>query len=192
MTTAAILEAILFVAEVPVPAEELAQVLELGIVEVTSQLEALALSLQDQQRGLVLRNVGGGWRLFTKPDLHPYLERFATSPTATRLSGPARESLAVVAYRQPVSRAQVAEIRGVDSEQTLATLERLGLIEEVGRAPGVGSPILYGTTSLFLEQLGMAELSELPPLADHVPGAEVMEALERPFRPEPPSSESRS
>lgn len=192
MTTQAILEAILFVAEVPVPAEELAQVLEVGVAEVNSQLQTLAMSYQSQSRGLVLRNVAGGWRLFTKGELHPYLERFATSPTATRLSGAARESLAVVAYRQPVSRAQVSEIRGVDSEQTLATLERLGLIEETGRAPGAGSPILYGTTALFLEQLGMAAISELPPLADHIPGGEVMEALERPFRPEQPSSESRS
>jgi segregation and condensation protein B len=98
----------------------------------------------------------------------------------------------VVAYRQPVSRGQVTEIRGVDSEQALRTLERRGLIEIVGTAPGSGQALLYGTTELFLEKLGLRDLGELPPLADHVPPADVVEALERPFRPEDPSNDSRS
>jgi segregation and condensation protein B len=98
----------------------------------------------------------------------------------------------VVAYRQPVSRAQVADIRGVDSEHALHTLERRGLVGTVGVAPGSGQAILYGTTELFLEKMGLASLQDLPPLADHVPPADVVEALERPFRPEEPSSDSRN
>jgi segregation and condensation protein B len=98
----------------------------------------------------------------------------------------------VVAYRQPVSRGQVSDIRGVDSEQALRTLERRGLIDVVGVAPGSGQAVLYGTTETLLEKLGLASLSDLPPLADHVPPADVVEALERPFRPEEPSNGSRS
>jgi len=192
MDAAAALEAILFVAESPVPEAELSEVLELPPKAVAAALTALGERLSSSGSGLVLRESGGGWRLYTRPDLRPYLERFAASPTATRVSRAALESLAVVAYRQPVSRGQVAEIRGVDSEQALRTLERRGLIEVAGTAPGSGQAFLYGTTELFLEKLGLNSLSELPPLADHVPPRDVVEALERPFRPEDPSNDSRS
>jgi len=192
MDHAAALEAILFVAESPVPEAELSEVLELPPKAVGEALTSLADRLSSSGSGLVLRESGGGWRLYTRPDLRPYLERFAASPTATRVSRAALESLAVVAYRQPVSRGQVGEIRGVDSEQALRTLERRGLIEVVGTAAGSGQAFLYGTTELFLEKLGLNDLSELPPLADHVPPPEIVEALERPFRPEDPSNDSRS
>jgi segregation and condensation protein B len=192
MDAAAALEAILFVAEAPVPEGELSEVLELPPTEVEAALTALAERLSSSGSGLVLRESGGGWRLYTRPDLRPYLERFAVSPTATRVSRAALESLAVVAYRQPVSRGQVAEIRGVDSEQALRTLERRGLIEVAGTAPGSGQALLYATTELLLEKLGLNSLSELPPLADHVPPPDVVEALERPFRPEDPSNDSKS
>lgn len=190
VTTRAVMEAILFVAEEPVPLDELAQLLEQPVAGVRTELEAMAADLESGTGGLVLREVGGGWRLYTRPELRPYLERYAAGPVATRLSQAALETLAVVAYRQPVSRGQVGEIRGVDSERALRTLERLGLIAETGRAPGPGSPILYGTTFLFLERLGVTSLDDLPPLAEHVPPAEVVEALERPFRPETSSSGS--
>jgi segregation and condensation protein B len=98
----------------------------------------------------------------------------------------------VVAYRQPVSRGQVSEIRGVDSEQALKTLERRGLVDVIGHAPGPGQAVLYGTSDSFLEKLGLRSLDDLPPLADHVPPADIVESLERPFRPEEPSSDSRS
>ena len=192
LTTQAIIEAILFVAEDPVPAAEMAELLEIPLDQVDKELQTLRDDLADCDRGVVLRNVAGGWRLFTSAMARPYLERFAASATATRLSKAALETLAVVAYRQPVSRGQVSEIRGVDSERALHTLERRGLIEEVGRAPGSGSAVLYGTTPVFLEKLGVAALHDLPPLADHVPGAEVVEVLERPFRPEETSSGSTS
>lgn len=185
----AALEAILFVAEEPVPVQEIAEVLEVPPSSVEEGLAALGTRLESTGSGLVLRPVAGGWRLYTRPDLHPYLERFASGATAARLSRPALETLAVVAYRQPVSRAQIAEIRGVDSEHALHTLERRGLVEVVGRAGGPGQAALYGTTGLFLEKLGLRSRAELPPLADHVPPAGILERLEEPFRPEEPSSD---
>lgn len=192
METVAAVEAILFVAEEPIPAGEIAEVLECPIAEVEDALGALQASLEDESRGLVLREAGGGWRLYTRPEARPFLERFAASARVARLSRQAMETLAVVAYRQPVSRAQVGEIRGVDSEHALRTLERRGLVGEVGRAAGSGQALLYGTTELFLEKLGLRSLDELPPLGDHVPPSDVVETLERPFRPEDPSSDSRS
>ncbi|MDJ0498687.1 MAG: SMC-Scp complex subunit ScpB [Acidimicrobiia bacterium] len=192
METRALLEAMLFVAEDPIPTSELAEVMELPLTEVEAELAAFAASLQEEGRGLVLRELGGGWRLFTHPNARPYLERFAASERNARLSKAALETLAVVAYKQPVSRGQVSEIRGVDSERALRTLERRGLITEVGTAPGPGQAFLYGTTPLFLEKMGLRGLEELPPLADHVPPADVVDALERPFRSEEPSTDSRS
>ena len=188
----AALEAILFVAEEPVPLGELAELLELPTAEAEVALEALAAALTERGSGLLLTEVAGGWRLYTRPELRPYLERFAASATATRLSKAALETVAVVAYRQPVSRAQVSEIRNIDSDHALRTLERRGLIDVVGTAPGPGQALLFGTTPLFLEKLGLRSLEELPPLADHTPPASVVEELERPMRPEEPSSDSRS
>lgn len=192
MDLQAAIESILFVAEAPVPEGELSQVLEIPPKEVREGIAALGNRLAETGSGLVLRESGGGWRLYTRPDLHPFLERYAASPSASRLSRAALETLAVVAYRQPVSRGQVSEIRGVDSEQALKTLERRGLVDVVGTAPGPGQALLYGTNNTFLEKLGLRSLEDLPPLADHVPPADIVEALERPFRPEGPSNDSRS
>jgi len=189
---AAALEAILFVAEDPVPMGELAELLEAAPDDVRRLLDELADGLRARDSGLVLRELAGGWRLYTRPDLRPYLERFAASATAARLSKAALETLAVVAYRQPVSRGQVSEIRGVDSDHALRTLERRGLVDVVGTAPGPGQAMLYGTTPMFLEKLGLRSLDDLPPLADHTPPAGVVEDLERPLRPERPSNDSRS
>ena len=180
----AAIEAILFVAETPLSETDLAEVLEIPRDQVAAALAEMQEELASRDGGLVLRQVGGGWRLYTTPETKPYLERFAASEKATRLSNAALETLAVVAYKQPVSRGQVAEIRGVDSERALQTLQRRGLVEEIGHAPGPGQALLYGTTDLMLEKLGVNSIGELPPLADHVPPAEVVETLERPFRPE--------
>jgi len=192
MELQALIEAMLFVAEEPIPATEIAEVLEQPLAAVNDELAAYAAALDAGGRGLVLRELAGGWRLFTHPEARPYLERFAATDRVARLSKAALETLAVVAYKQPVSRGQVAEIRGVDSERALRTLERRGMIVEIGTAPGPGQALLYGTTRLFLEKLGLRGLGELPPLADHVPPAEVLDALERPFRPEESSTESKS
>lgn len=188
MNPGALIESVLFVAEYPVSAKELAEVLEMSLSDIETELAALRERLSDEGRGVVLRELGGGWRLYSHPDAKPYLERFAATERATRLSPAALETLAVVAYRQPVSRGQVGEIRGVDPEQALRTLERRGLVAGIGTAPGPGQAILYGTTELFLEKLGIKDVSELPPLADHVPPASVVETLEKPFRPEASSN----
>ncbi len=183
MTPIAALEAILFVAEEPVPEEEMAEVLEAPLEQIRELLATLEQSLDD--RGVCLRKVGGGWRLYSRPEAYPYLERFASSARSRRMSPAALEVLSIVAYRQPVSRSQIAEIRGVDSESAIRTLERLGLIEEAARLALPGNPAVYRTSPLFLEKLGINSLEELPPLADHVPPAQVVEALEETFRAEP-------
>lgn len=192
METVALLEAILFVAEEPITARELAEVLERPLTEVEADLAGLQVALRDAGRGVVLREVGGGWRMYSHPDARAHLERFAATEKATKLSAAALETLAVVAYRQPVSRGQVGEIRGVDPEHALRTLERRGLVAAVGHAPGPGQAILYATTDLLLEKLGINNVTELPPLADHVPPASVVETLEGPFRGEEPSNGSTS
>ena len=153
MEVRSLLEAILFVAEEPLPASELAELLEIPRTNVEEELRTMAAAAED--RGVVLREVGGGWRMYTHPEGRPYLERFAATARATRLSPAALETLAVVAYRQPVSRGQVAEIRGVDSERALRTLERRGIVAEVGKAAGPGQALLYGTTTVY--EPGMAE-----------------------------------
>jgi segregation and condensation protein B len=192
MERLAVIEAILFVAEEPIPASEIAEVLEMPRKQIEEDLHELQASLDARGAGIELRKVAGGWRLYTRPELRPYLERYAASDRVTRLSPAALETLSVVAYKQPVSRGQVSEIRGVDSERALRTLERRGLVADIGRAEGSGQAVLFGTTPLFLEKLGVDSLADLPPLADHVPPAQVVDALERPFRPEGPSNESTS
>lgn len=186
-----ILEAILFVTEAPVTTVELAEVTEHSPSDVEAALTAIGDHL-GAEHGFELRSVSGGWRLYTSPDALDYVERFASTDTSRKLSKAAIETLAVVAYRQPVSRGQVSEIRGVDSEHSLRTLERRELIHEIGRAPGPGQAVLYGTTGMFLEKMGLSSLSELPPLADHVPPAQIMETLEMPLRTDAPSNDSTS
>ncbi len=183
MNDLAALEAVLFVTESPVPTRELAEVLEVSKSRVEELLEELQCELEMRGSGLVLKPAAGGWRLYSHPDAYPYLERFTKSATARRLSGAALETLSVVAYRQPVSRGQIAEIRGVDSESSVHTLERLGFIEEKERLDAPGNPAVYVTTEVFLEKLGLGSLEELPPLADHVPPADIVDSLEESLRP---------
>ncbi len=185
----ALLEAVLFVADEPVTTHELAQVAEEPVDAVTEALDELAATLSDGH-GIVLRHVAGGWRLYTDEALTAYVQRYASSERAKRISNAAMETLSIVAYKQPVSRGQVSEIRGVDSDHALRTLERRDLIVEVGRAPGPGQAVLYGTSSLFLEKMGIASLADLPPLADHVPPHQIMDTLEMPMRPESSSNDS--
>ena len=182
METRAALEAILFVTEAPVPPGELAEVLEIPIDDVEGEIEGLQQRLDETGAGLTIVRSAGGWRLATRPEAYPFLERFSTSATARRISSAALEVLAVIAYRQPVSRGQVGEIRGVDSDSSIRSLERLGLVEEAGRLSTPGNPAVYRTTPLFLEKLGIDDVAELPPLAEHVPPATVVESLEATFR----------
>ncbi|MEA2844685.1 MAG: segregation and condensation protein [Actinomycetota bacterium] len=172
-------EAILLVAEEPVEPQMLAQLLEVSPARVEELCAELAASYQAEDRGFVLARVAGGYRFQTAPDLAPYVERFVLDGQPTRLSPAALETLAVVAYRQPVSRPQVASIRGVNADAVMRTLAHRGYVEEVGRDPGPGQAVLYGTTSLFLEKLGLDSLAGLPPLSEFVPGPEVVDAFER-------------
>lgn len=183
MREVAALEAILFVTEAPVPLGELAEVLELPKQRVESLLDELSKELEDRDSGLVLRQAAGGWRLYSHPDAYPFLERFSSSATARKLSPAALETLSVIAYRQPVARSQITEIRGVDSDSAVRTLERLGLVAEKERLTIPGNPAVYVTTDLFLEKMGLDSLAGLPPLADHIPPADTVDALEETLRP---------
>jgi segregation and condensation protein B len=176
------IEAIVMVAEAPVEATLLAQLLELPVERVEEICSELALSYEAEDRGFQLQRMAGGYRYASHPDLAPYVERFVLEGQSTRLSGAALETLAIVAYKQPVSRVQVSAIRGVDADGVLRTLVQRGYVSEVARDPGPGQAVLYGTTPTFLERLGLDSLDDLPALGAFVPGAEVVEALEHGLR----------
>ena len=165
------LEAILLVVDEPVDPNTLAQVLEIPTEAVVATLRELRSEYVDQGRGFVLREVAGGWRFYTDPGAAAYVERFVLHGRSGRLSQAALETLAIVAYKQPVTRARVSEIRGVDADGAVRSLVNRGLVEEVGRETTPGQPLLYGTTSSFLERLGLRDVSELPPLPDMAPDA---------------------
>lgn len=172
------LEAVLFIADEPVPTADLAVLFELPAHQIEELLRSLQSSLHENGRGIVLRMVAGGWRLATSPDSAPYLERFVGEQRHGRLSQAALETLAIVAYRQPISRGQIAEIRGVSSDGVLRTLISRGVVEEVGRDAGPGQAILYGTSRTFLERIGLNSLSELPSLAEFMPDSRAVERME--------------
>lgn len=172
------IEAILMVADQPIEAHLLAQVTETAPGDIEELLRGLAREYEESERGFVLVEVAGGWRFQSHPEMAGYVERFVLEGQRARLSAAALETLAIVAYKQPISRAQIAAIRGVNVDGVVRTLEHRGYIAEVGRDPGPGQPVLFGTTTLFLEKLGLASLDDLPPIADFVPGPDVVEALE--------------
>ena len=159
------LEAVLFVADEPLSAATLGSLVGEDRQVVDSLLEELAEAYQRAGAGIALRKVAGGWRMSTHPDAAPVVERFVLSSRHARLTRAALETLAVVAYKQPVTRHQVSDIRGVNSEGVLRALVDRGLLEEVGRDQGPGRPLLYGTSAQFLERLGLASIGDLPPLA---------------------------
>ena len=176
------IEAVLTAAPEPVEARMLAELLELPVTDVEALCDQLAAEYEEGDRGFVLARVAGGYRYQTHPDLAPYVERYVLDGRHARLSPPALETLAIVAYKQPISRGQVSAIRGVNVEATMTTLLQRGYVEEVGRDPGPGQAVLYGTTLAFLERLGLDSLGDLPALGDFVPDASVVEALERGLR----------
>lgn len=182
---ARVVEAILMVASDPVSTDELAQILERPSAEVAEVCRSLAATIAGEERGFVLIEVAGGWRFQSHPDLAPYIERWVLEGQSARLSAAALETLAIVAYKQPISRAQVASIRGVSVDGVVRTLEQRGYITEVARDPGPGQAVLFGTTAAFLEKLGLASLADLPPVAEFVPDASVVEQLEDGLRPRP-------
>ena len=159
------LEALFFVSDEPLSASVLAQALDLDRRVVESMCDRLAKELEDRGSGLVLRNVAGGWRMFTHPDTEAVVEQFVLSSRQARLTKAALETLAIVAYKQPVTRHQVSGIRGVNSDGVLRALVDRGVIEEAGREQAPGRPVLYATTPGFLERLGLPSLAALPSLA---------------------------
>jgi segregation and condensation protein B len=164
----AALEAVLLVTDEPVPAVTLAQVTERPTDEVERVLNQLAAEYAEAGHGFELRNVAGGWRLYTRPDCAPYVERFVLDGQSARLTQAALETLAVVAYRQPVTRSRVSAVRGVNVDGVIRTLLARGLITESGQDDDTGG-ILYRTTPLLLERLGLQSLDELPSLAPLLP-----------------------
>jgi segregation and condensation protein B len=161
-------EAILLVVDEPVAAITLAQLLERPTHEITATLRGLAAEYTEQGRGFDLREVAGGWRFYTRDVCAPVVERYVTDGQQARLTQAALETLAVVAYRQPVSRARVSAIRGVNSDGVIRTLTLRGLIEDAGQDPD-SQAHLYRTTGYFLERLGLRDLDELPELAPYLP-----------------------
>ena len=159
------LEALFFVSDEPITASVLAQALDVDRRTVEDLCDRLAKELDDRGSGLVLRNIAGGWRLYTHPDTAPVVEQFVLSSRQARLTKAALETLSIVAYKQPVTRHQISAIRGVNSDGVLRALTDRGLIEEAGREETPGRPVLYGTTPGFLERLGLPSLASLPSLA---------------------------
>ncbi len=176
------LEAILLVAEEPLPPELLAQLVGATPAEVEEICADLAARYEQEGRGFVLSRVAGGYRYQTADAQAPYVERYVLEGQSARLSAAALETLAVVAYKQPVSRNQIAAIRGVNVDGVMRTLQQRGYVDEVARDPGPGQAVLYGTTPTFLERLGLDSVNDLPPLGDFFPQPEVVEALERGLR----------
>ena len=162
------LEAVLLVVDEPVSGVLLAQVLERPRDEVVTELASLAAAYTAEGRGFDLREVAGGWRLYTREECAPVVERFLRDGQEVRLTQAALEALAVVAYRQPVSRARVSAVRGVNCDGVIRTLTLRGLVEEQSTEPETGA-ILYRTTDYFLERLGLASLDDLPELAPFLP-----------------------
>ena len=176
------LEAVLLVATEPVPLTLLGDVLNLAPDVVEGLCRSLAAAYDEAGHGFELVQVAGGYRYQTRAEFAPYVERYILDGQRARLSGAALETLAIVAYKQPISRSQIASIRGVDPDGVLRTLQSRGYIDQVGRDPGPGQAVMWGTTPAFLEKLGINSIGDLPPIVDFVPGADVVEALEAGLR----------
>jgi len=170
------LEAILMVVDEPVGEVTLAQVAERPTEEVVAELRALAAEYEEQGRGFELRQVAGGWRFYTRASAAAYVERFVLDGQQARLTQAALETLAVVAYRQPVSRARVSAVRGVNVDGVMRTLVARGLVEDSGDEGESGST-LYRTTSYFLERLGLRDIDELPDLAPYLPAMDALDDM---------------
>lgn len=179
------IEAILMVAQEPVEPHLLAQLLEVAPAIVEELCQELEASYREQDRGFTLVKVAGGYRFQSHGDLAAYVERFVLEGQTARLSSAALETLAIVAYKQPLSRAQVAAIRGVNVDGVMRTLQQRGYIAEIGRDPGPGQAALFATTPEFLERMGLDRIEDLPAISALFPSPEVMEALEQTLRADP-------
>jgi segregation and condensation protein B len=172
----AAIEAVLMVIDEPVTEMSLASALELPVEDVVAHLHALATEYDESNRGFTLRAIAGGWRVYSRSEYAPVVEKFLLDGAQAKLTQAALETLAVIAYRQPVSRSRVSSVRGVNVDGVVRTLLSRGLIEEMGEEGEFGAT-LYGTTSYFLQRLGLGSLNELPALAPYLPEVDVLDEL---------------
>lgn len=170
------LEAVLMVMDEPLAATDLADAFDVSEREITANLEGLEAEYTAQQRGFTLREIDGTWRMYSRPAYAGAVERFLRGGQQAKLTTAALETLAVIAYRQPISRSRVGAIRGVNVDGVTRTLFTRGLITEVGNDPETGAT-LYGTTSYFLQRLGLSSVEDLPPLAPYLPDAAIIDEL---------------
>jgi len=172
-----ILEAILFVAGEPVAIHDLVEALEVSELEIVRGIEEMERAFEAQNRGIAVKRYGDHLRLETRPEYAPYVERMLQPVQRQSLSQTAMETLAVIAYRQPTTKGEVEQVRGVKCDYSVQSLLQKGLIKEVGRKEALGRPILYATTDKFLEHFGISDIRELPPLPDPQPVEKVEEPL---------------
>ena len=165
----AAIEALLFVSDEPVSAIVLAKMFDENVEEIELALQSLKQRLDEDGRGVQLREVAGGWRLYTHPAYHDIIQKYVLSWDTRRMSSAALETLAIVAYSQPVTRSQISSIRGVASDTALSTLVDRGYVREVGTSDAPGNPLVYGTTQSFLERYGLRSIADLPDLEEFAP-----------------------
>jgi segregation and condensation protein B len=170
------IEAVLMVVDEPVTAVAVASALELPVDDVVAHLQALEEEYAAAQRGFTLRSVAGGWRIYSRSEYAPVVEKFLLDGQQAKLTQAALETLAVIAYRQPISRSRVGAVRGVNVDGVVRTLLTRGLITEVG-SDGESGAVLYGTTDYFLQRLGLGSLDELPALAPYLPEVDMLDEL---------------
>ena len=170
------IEAVLMVIDEPVTEMAMASALQLPVDDVVGHLHALAADYDAGNRGFTIKAIAGGWRVYSRPEYAPVIEKFLLDGQQAKLTQAALETLAVIAYRQPISRGRVGAVRGVNVEAVFRTLLTRGLIEEMG-AEGENGATLYGTTSYFLQRLGLGSLEELPALAPYLPEVDVLDEL---------------
>lgn len=180
----AVLEALLLVVDTPVPVEALATATDQPVYRITAKLRGMADEFTERASGIDLREAGGGWRLYTRARFAPYVERLLLDGARSKLTRAALETLAVVAYRQPVTRARVSAVRGVNVDAVMRTLLARGLITEAGADPDTGA-VTFSTTELFLERLGLSALTDLPDIAPLLPDVDVIEDLSESLDSEP-------
>jgi segregation and condensation protein B len=175
----ALIEAILFAAPEPVRPRDIAAAFGTTSDVVVALIEELRASYADRDAGIEVRGVGDAYRVYTRADYADAVGHFANRSRVGRLSRPALETLAIVAYKQPVTRAEISRVRGVNVDSVLTPLQERGLVAEVGREPGPGRAPAYGTTPLFLEKVGLGSVADLPPLASFSPSPEMAAEIER-------------
>ncbi|KAA8959404.1 SMC-Scp complex subunit ScpB [Mycobacterium sp.] len=180
----AVLEALLLVVDTPVSVDTLAAVTEQPAYRIAAKLRQMADALTGRDSGIDLREAGGGWRLYTRARFAPYVERLLLDGSRSKLTRAALETLAVVAYRQPVTRARVSAVRGVNVDAVMRTLLARGLITEAGTDPDTGATT-FATTELFLERLGLSSLAELPDIAPLLPDVDTIDELSESLHQEP-------